>query len=42
MECIDPEKYVIALVDADKWSLGTLSREIPRTIWTLWDESKEK
>ncbi len=42
LECAEPEDYVQTVAGADKWSLRTLTREIPCVIWTLWDESKEK
>jgi hypothetical protein len=42
LECTEPQKYVETVAGADKWSLRTLTREIPAVIWTLWDESKEK
>ncbi len=40
LECEDPEGYVRTL-PGGKWSLRTLTREIPVVIWDLWDESKE-
>jgi hypothetical protein len=39
LEDSDPEAYVEGL--PRKWSLRTLTREIPCVIWDLWDESKE-
>jgi hypothetical protein len=42
LECPDPEAYVKNVAGADKWSLRTLTREIPSVIWSLWDESAEK
>jgi hypothetical protein len=38
LECEDPQTYVDALPEK-KWSLRTLTREIPAVIWDLWDES---
>ncbi len=38
LECADPQAYVDALAPK-KWSLRTLTREIPCVIWELWDES---
>lgn len=41
LECPNPPEYV-ATVAGEKWSLRTLTREIPSVIWEFWDESKEK
>ncbi len=41
LEQPDPEVYVQSLVPP-KWSLRTLTREIPSVIWEFWDESKTK
>jgi hypothetical protein len=40
LECANPQVYVDAI--ANRWSLRTLTREIPCVIWSLWDESAEK
>src|ERR1700748_2348685 len=42
LECSEPQQYVDTVAGPDKWSLRTLTREIPSVIWTLWDESKGK
>jgi hypothetical protein len=42
LECNEPQDYITTVAGSDKWSLRTLTREIPCVIWTLWDESKEK
>jgi len=42
LECTEPQQYVDTVAGADKWSLRTLTREIPSVIWALWDESKGK
>ncbi len=39
LECEDPEAYIGAVAGSEKWSLRTLTREIPCVIWSLWDES---
>ncbi len=41
LECTDPDAYA-RTASGGKWSLRTLTREIPSVIWSLWDESKEK
>ena len=38
LESADPIAFVETM--AQKWSLRTLTREIPCVIWDLWDESK--
>jgi hypothetical protein len=40
LEGADPQAYVESLAPK-KWSLRTLTREIPCVIWEFWDESKE-
>lgn len=40
LECADPESYANVAEGGQKWSLRTLTREIPCVIWSLWDESK--
>lgn len=40
LERADPQAYVDSLAPK-KWSLRTLTREIPCVIWELWDDSKE-
>jgi hypothetical protein len=40
LEGADPQAYVDSLA-LKKWSLRTLTREIPSVIWEFWDESKE-
>jgi hypothetical protein len=40
LEGTDPQAYVESLAPK-KWSLRTLTREIPAVIWEFWDESKE-
>jgi len=40
LESADPQEYVDVVAGSDKWSLRTLTREIPCVIWELWDESK--
>jgi hypothetical protein len=40
LEKSDPQAYVDSLAPK-KWSLRTLTREIPCVIWKLWDESME-
>jgi len=40
LEGPDPQAYIDSLVPK-KWSLRTLTREIPCVIWEFWDESKE-
>jgi len=40
LEDADPQAYVESLAPK-KWSLRTLTREIPCVIWEFWDESKE-
>jgi hypothetical protein len=40
LEGENPQAYVDSLVPP-KWSLRTLTREIPSVIWEFWDESKE-
>jgi hypothetical protein len=42
LECADPQAYIDKVAGATRWSLRTLTREIPAVIWTLWNESKEK
>jgi hypothetical protein len=42
LECSDPEVYVNSLEGGKKWSLRTMTREIPCVIWDLWDESKKE
>jgi hypothetical protein len=42
LECNDPQEYVNTVAGANKWSLRTLTREIPSVIWTLWDESAQE
>jgi hypothetical protein len=39
LECADPQAYVDTVAGNDKWSLRTLTREIPCVIWSLWSES---
>jgi hypothetical protein len=39
LECDDPQVYVDSVAGSGKWSLRTLTREIPCVIWSLWDES---
>ena len=39
LECENPEAYLDAVAGSAKWSLRTLTREIPCVIWSLWDES---
>jgi hypothetical protein len=39
LECDDPQVYVDSVAGSEKWSLRTLTREIPCVIWSLWDES---
>lgn len=39
LECENPEAYIDTVAGNTKWSLRTLTREIPSVIWTLWDES---
>jgi hypothetical protein len=41
LECEDTELYVDTVAGRDMWSVRSLTREIPRTMWQLWDESKE-
>jgi len=41
LECEDPQAYVNSAAGQAKWSLRTLTREIPCVIWEFWDESKE-
>lgn len=41
LEGQDPQAYV-DLLPSKKWSLRTLTREIPCVIWEFWDESKER
>ena len=41
LECENPQVYVDSVAGRDKWSLRTLTREIPSVIWEFWDESKE-
>jgi hypothetical protein len=38
LECDEPQRYIDSL-PGNAWSLRTLTREIPSTIWELWDES---
>jgi hypothetical protein len=38
LEVADPQAYVESL-EPKKWSLRTLTREIPSVIWQFWDES---
>jgi hypothetical protein len=40
LEGADPQAYVESLAPK-KWSLRTLTGEIPCVIWEFWDESKE-
>src|SRR5450631_3034572 len=40
LEGENPQAYVDSL-QPRKWSLRTLTREIPSVIWEFWDESKE-
>jgi hypothetical protein len=40
LEGVDPQAYLESL-PSKKWSLRTLTREIPAVIWEFWDESKE-
>jgi hypothetical protein len=40
LEVEDPQAYINSL-ETNKWSLRTLTREIPCVIWEFWDESKE-
>jgi len=40
LECENPQTYIDSVAGA-KWSLRTLTREIPCVIWEFWDESKE-
>jgi len=40
LECDNPQAYVDSVAGA-KWSLRTLTREIPCVIWEFWYESKE-
>jgi hypothetical protein len=40
LEVADPAAYVDSLTPK-RWSLRTLTREIPCVIWEFWDESKE-
>ncbi len=42
LKCSDPESYANQAEGGKKWSLRTLTREIPCVIWSLWDESKVK
>jgi len=39
LECENPQAYVDTVAGSSKWSLRTLTREIPCVIWSLWDES---
>ena len=41
LECENPESYVDTVAGRGKWSLRTLTREIPSVIWEFWDESKD-
>src|SRR5271169_5060854 len=41
LEGEDPQAYIDSLAQK-KWSLRTLTREIPSVIWEFWDESKEE
>jgi hypothetical protein len=41
LECENPQAYVDAEDRRTKWSLRTLTREIPCVIWEFWDASKE-
>jgi hypothetical protein len=41
LECENPQAYVDTVAGGAKWSLRTLTREIPCVIWEFWDESKE-
>jgi hypothetical protein len=41
LERPDPEAYIESL-EPKKWSLRTLTREIPSVIWQFWDESKDE
>jgi hypothetical protein len=40
LETSSPDSYIDALPQK-KWSLRTLTREIPCVIWELWDQSAE-
>ena len=40
LESSNPQEYIDAMHEK-KWSLRTLTREIPSVIWEFWDESKE-
>jgi hypothetical protein len=41
LECEDPQDYINCNERSAKWSLRTLTREIPCVIWEFWDDSKE-
>jgi hypothetical protein len=41
LECENPQLYIDSVAGRSKWSLRTLTREIPSVIWEFWDESKE-
>ena len=41
LECENPQTYIDSVAGHAKWSLRTLTREIPCVIWEFWDESKE-